>query len=151
MFRSIVLAQLVFVATSIAVPTTSGSPQDEQAIKSALAQFYEGWNAHDIDKMTAVYADDIDHINVLGEWHQGKTAIREDLARLHSSGRNIQKTYTIEKIRFVKPDVAVIQVRSLSTVCNIGTYVMTKQSGKWLVISFTNVNCPMTSASGEKS
>jgi hypothetical protein len=33
----------------------------------------------------------------------------------------------------------VIQVRSLSTVGNMGNYVMTKQSGEWLVVSFTHV------------
>jgi hypothetical protein len=25
--------------------------------------FYEGWNAHDANKMVSVYADDVDHIN----------------------------------------------------------------------------------------
>lgn len=49
------------------------------------------------------------------------------------------KTYSIEKIRFLKPDVAVVQVRPLSTGGNLGTYVMSKESGKWLTVSFTNV------------
>ncbi len=66
--------------------------------------------------------------------------MKEALAQFHAGpAKNSQKAYTIEKIRFVKPDVAVVQVRSISTVGNIGTYVLDKATGKWLVVSFTNV------------
>ncbi|WP_205514515.1 SgcJ/EcaC family oxidoreductase [Longitalea arenae] len=112
----------------------------ENAIRDLLARFYEGWNTHDVEKMVSVYADDIDHINVFGEWHKGKQVMKEALAQFHAGpAKNSQKAYTIEKIRFVKPDVAVVQVRSISTVGNIGTYVLDKATGKWLVVSFTNV------------
>ena len=147
MFRSTVLVLLtLFAATTV----SAQSPSAEQAIKAQLAIFYEGWNAHDVEKMVSIYADDIDHINTYGEWHKGKTEISEDIAKLHTSGRNVQKTYTVEKIRFLKPDVAVIQVRSLSTVGNIGTYVMTRQNDKWLVVSFTNVGYSLNPKAGEK-
>lgn len=77
---------------------------------------------------------------MFGEWHRGKAAIREDLMQLQAgSAKASHKTYTIEKTRFIKPDVAVVHVRSLSTVGNLGTYGMTKESGQWLVVSFTNV------------
>jgi hypothetical protein len=50
--------------------------------------------------------------------------------------RDSQKNYTIEKIRFLKPDVAVIQVSAQGTGGpNLGTYVMEKQK----TVSFTNV------------
>jgi uncharacterized protein (TIGR02246 family) len=115
--------------------------REEQAIKAVLARFYEGWNTHDGDKMVSAYADDIDHINVFGEWHQGKAAIREDIVQLHAGpAKNSHKDHTIEKVRFIKPDVAVVTVRSVSALGgNIGTYVMTKDTGQWLVVNFTNV------------
>lgn len=123
--------------------------EDERAIRQVLARFYDGWNAHDVEKMASVYSEDVDHINVFGEWHQGKASISEDLRLLHGN-KKIRpdgtpapagtKNHTIEKIRFASPDVAVIQVRSLSPGGgNLGTYVMTKSSGTWLVVSFTNV------------
>jgi uncharacterized protein (TIGR02246 family) len=95
--------------------------------------------------MVSVYAEDVDHINVFAEWHKGKPAIKEDLKQIHAGpAKNSHKTYTIEKTRFIKPDVAVVHVRSLSTVGNIGTYVMTKEFGRWLVVSFTNVSYELT-------
>lgn len=135
----------LFIVIVCALPTSvlfaqSDNSVEVAAIKEVLARFYEGWNTHDADKMVSAYAEDVDHINTYAEWQQGKPAIREAVKKFHAGpGKNSHKTYTIEKIRFIKPDVAVVQVRSFSTVGNLGTYVMTKDSGKWLVVSFTNV------------
>ena len=63
--------------------------EEKQAIRTVLARFYDGWNAHDPDVMISIYAEDVDHINVWGEWNKGKDEIRKDLAAIHSaSARN---------------------------------------------------------------
>ena len=119
----------------------TGSLTEEQAIRAVLARFFQGWNAHDADKMVSAYAEDIDHIDVFGEWHKGRETLRNELSRLHAGPlRNSQKNYTIEKIRFLKPDVAVVQVSTEGTGGpNLGTYVLEKQKAGWLTVSFTNV------------
>jgi uncharacterized protein (TIGR02246 family) len=133
------------LAIVLAAPLDARSPDasqsaEEAAIRSVLTRFYEGWNSHDVEKMISAYSEDVDHINTRAKWNQGKPAIREALSIFHSGpGKSDRKTYTVEKIRFIKPDVAVVHVRSLSAVGNIGTYVMTKPRGQWLVVSFTNV------------
>jgi hypothetical protein len=49
--------------------------------------------------MVSVFAEDIDHIDVFGEWHQGRAAIREDLAFVHAGPlRSSQKKFLVEKI-----------------------------------------------------
>jgi len=139
--RQLWLAQALLITAALTASGQQSSPSEEQAVRAVLARFYAGWNEHDADKMVSVYADDIDHIDVFGEWQKGRAALRADLARLHAGPlRTSQKTYKVEKIRFLKPDVAVIQVSSHSiNGDNIGTFVMEKQSGGWLTVSFTNV------------
>ena len=126
--------------TSISFSQSANAAEDS-AIRGLVHRFYEGWNAHDVEKMVSVYVDSIEHVNAFGEWHTGKQTMKETLIQFHASpaGKNSRKTITIEKIRFIKPDVAVALVRQISTVGNIGTFVLSKVSGKWLVESFANV------------
>lgn len=139
--RRLCLAGAFATAAALSARAQLTPVPEEQAVRTVLARFYDGWNAHDADKMVSAYAEDIDHINVFGEWQKGRATVRDELARLHAGPlQNSQKTYTIEKIRFLKPDIAVVQVSSRSiNGDNLGTYVMEKQKGTWVTVSFTNV------------
>ena len=135
---------LVLALIVVAAPSADAQPRsvsEEQAVRAVLARFYAGWNEHDADKMVSAYAEDIDHIDVFGEFQKGRATLRAELARLHAGPlRTSQKTYRVEKIRFLKPDVAIVQVSSHSiNGDNLGTYVMEKQKDGWLTVSFTNV------------
>lgn len=97
MRKRVLLTLLLALGTA---PTATQSPADEQAIRDVLKTFYDGWNAHDPEMMVSAYAEDIDHIDVFGEWHKSKTEIRKDLEFMHGPhgpARTSQKTYVIEK------------------------------------------------------
>ena len=80
---------LAFIGTVIVSAVVWAEAQnspagEEQAVRNTLARFYEGWNAHDPETMVSTYAEDVDHINVFGEWRKGKASIREDTAKIHA-------------------------------------------------------------------
>lgn len=136
----ILLALIVVLAT---VPMAAQSPSDDQAIRAVLKRFYDGWNAHDAEMMVSTYSEDMDHVNVFGEWHKGKAEILKDLQFMHGPkgpASTSRKDHVVEKIRFAAPEVAVVQVLSTSALGpNLGTYVLQKQNGQWLIVSFANV------------
>jgi hypothetical protein len=82
-FAAVAVVAAVCSMAQVRPDVPVAAADEEQAIRSFLARFYEGWNAHDVDKMVSIYADDIDHINVFGEWHKGKAEIRRDLTFVH--------------------------------------------------------------------
>lgn len=81
--------------------TAQAIPQiEDNAIRTVAATFYEGWNAHDPEKMASTFAEDIDFIDVFGEWRKGRAEVRDELARVHAGPfRNNHKEHKVEKIR----------------------------------------------------
>jgi uncharacterized protein (TIGR02246 family) len=139
--KLMLLAQvLIFAGASIGTGKAM-QPNEEDGIRAVVARFYEGWNAHDPDKMASTFAEDIDFIDVFGEWRKGRAEMRDELARVHAGPfRNNHKEHKVEKIRLMTPEIAVVQVSAVSQVRNLATYVLSKQQGKWLTLSFTNTD-----------
>jgi uncharacterized protein (TIGR02246 family) len=116
--------------------------KDEALIRKLLSQSEERWNKHDAEALAALQAEDIDHINTSGGWSKGREAIRKLWAQLFETRFKEDITEVkLEKIRFLKPDVAVAIVRIFhkrpaEATESLATFVMTKDGDKWQVVSY---------------
>ena len=116
--------------------------KDEALIRKLISQSEETWNKHNAEALAALQAEDVDHINTSGGWSKGREAIRKLWAQLFETRFKEDTTkMTLEKIRFLKPDVAVVIVRIFherpaEATESLATFVMTKDGDRWQVVSY---------------
>ena len=132
---------------SLASPTVNGankSPRqtDEEAIRQSSKAFVKAFNARDARAVAAQWTEDGDYMDETGQVYRGRDEIRREFQNYfaRSKGRTI-KVY-LNSIRFLKPDVAIIDGVSEVSPAPEGrpgngrySIVRVKQSGKWLVAS----------------
>jgi uncharacterized protein (TIGR02246 family) len=58
---------------------------DEQRIAALVGEVERAWNAHDMSRFGACFAEDADFINVRGWWWRGRGEIERNHALLHET------------------------------------------------------------------
>jgi uncharacterized protein (TIGR02246 family) len=114
--RYILMATLLAVAC---IPLTAEANMDsdrtsgEAAIKAVIVdRFLAGWNSHDAHLFASAFASDADFTNVRGVSVSGREAIEQFHARaFQKMFMQSHQTAEVMKIRFLKSDVAVVDVR----------------------------------------
>ncbi len=82
---------------------------DEAAIRSLYVSYDAAWNKGDVNALGAVWADDADHVDPDGRRVSGRAALEKDLAsRFATDLRGTRSVQTVEAVRLLKPDVAVV-------------------------------------------
>ena len=134
---ALLLASLVFAIPAHA-QTVPGTPADEQAIKALIAQHAASGQRDDIDGMVATQHDDVDERLADGRLLVGRAQVAEFYRSIAAGGphrlAHVHPTDGI-RIRFLKPDVAFVDVSSAS-MSGTGSrtpyfLVFTKIGGKW--------------------
>ena len=121
--------------------------QEEAALTALLDAFVEGWNAGDGEACARPFAADADFVAVTGLHVHGRELIaaghKEILATVF---RGVQMRQTVNSIRFLRPDVAALDV-TLGFVgegpfgipeTSLGV-VASKDEGTWLIVLFRNL------------
>jgi uncharacterized protein (TIGR02246 family) len=143
-FKVMVLATFLAVT---AANLDAQSPGDENAIRQRFADLDIAWNHHDAQQITnpQTAVSDADYINVSGGWTKGREAFAAVMARLQAGPfHDVQRHTVVEKIRFIRPDVAVVITTNVDRRGDAppsesrGTYVLSKEGGHWLLDSFQN-------------
>lgn len=137
------LLRPIVLLTTFAVSVFAAGVEDEQMIRKVVSDLYEAWNKHDAAAIVKDFTADHDHINTFGGWAKSKEQIQQAYVRGHAPGgpltRSGEKKHVVEKIKFLRPDVAVAIVHTTSTRNrDVSTWVLTKESNRWLVANFHN-------------
>ena len=152
---------------SLSAEANVGADQaaDKAAINAVLTdRFLAGWNAHDAHVLASAFAPDADFTNVRGVSASG----RENIEQFHAQAfqkmfMQSHQTAEVKKIRFLKPDVAVVDVRwemtgaltpdGISRPIRTGLLdlVFTSTSGSWLITVMHNVDLTAVAAASPAS
>ncbi len=150
------------MTTKTAGPTTN--PDDERAIRDVIAHCEAAWNAGDGADFAACMHHDVDFVGLLGERYQGKEIVESGHQHVLSTiYKGSKACYSVERIRFLKPDVAIAVIhqkitshlppaaiastarqRQLSDDLHDSeqraTLTLFKQTGRWKIVAFHNTS-----------
>ena len=140
-----ILLWLCLAATTANLPAQS--PDDEQAIRQRFAALDTAWNHHDAQQITnpQTATADADYINLVGGWTKGREPFVAMMTKLQAGPfHDITRHTIVEKVRFVRPDVAVVITTNVDRHGEAppsesrSTWVLSKEEGHWLLNSFQN-------------
>jgi uncharacterized protein (TIGR02246 family) len=152
---TLVLALLTPVLTILAGGRQSETAEhaaDEAAIRAVVAdRWMAGWNAHNVHQFASMFSEDADFTNVLGMSASGRGNIEKfHVAVFERYFKHSHQTGEVSKIRFLRPDIAAVDVRWQMTGAvddkgepiphrtGLANCVFTKSGGEWLVTIMHN-------------
>jgi uncharacterized protein (TIGR02246 family) len=130
-----------------AAPQNPGQDNDRAAIEKSVQNYMDAWNTHDVHAVAMTYAEDCDFVNNFGNLTHGRAGMEATFGPFMSGPYSAtRQTGTVRTIRFLKPDVAAVDVdwemtgaknpdgSPRPTRKGLHTLVMTKQGdGPWLI------------------
>lgn len=139
---------------------TSKMSIDEAAIRANVEQIAKGWNMKSAAEFAKPFAEDSDYVVSNGYHIKSMVAnVKEIQVVFETREKHSIVSNTVEQIRFLRPDVAVIHVLgarkvvqgdSTQEVKGRITMVMVKNKGKWEIVAFQNTPIQEFEAKGEK-
>jgi uncharacterized protein (TIGR02246 family) len=121
---------------------------DEKALHEMVYQLEAAWNAADGQGFAEAFAEDADFIHLLGGYYTGRAAIEAGHRMIFGTiykGSTVR--FSVEKIRFVRPDVAIVFLRQYLQFREGGaaselearpTILAEKHDGKWQIVHLQN-------------
>ncbi len=148
---------LLLGAAVYAQKVTEKKPADaSEAVRKTLKSYAEAFNKNDAEATAAfwgakgVYVD-----RDTGERTEGREALQADFAKLFKEHRGARLTANVTSVRFIKPDVAMVE--GTSTVFLPGeepnessfSTVLVKDAGAWLIDSVQETDTPSPPTAAE--
>jgi uncharacterized protein (TIGR02246 family) len=120
-----------------------GTPADEAAVRALVEQYQQAFNSNDPAKAVDVYAEHAVFVDETGRTLEGKPEIAKALTGGGSAANRVHLALTVEAVRFIKPDVALMRGRSTATGGDVPAgggsghwaVVAMKMAGQWKVVA----------------
>jgi uncharacterized protein (TIGR02246 family) len=111
LFTAIILTSLVFYPASA---QQNNQISAEEAIKIAINNYELAWNRHDPKSLAEQYHTDATWVNWFGAYYKGRAAIEQHYKTTHEGYFKATHftTRSVEDITLLKPDVAIVHVRT---------------------------------------
>lgn len=121
---------------------------DGRALHGMVYELEQAWNAADGTAFAAAFADDADFIHILGGYYTGRAAIEAGHRMIFGTiykGSTVR--YGVERIRFLRPDVALVFLRQHLQFFEDGqprelearpTIVAERAEDKWRIVAMQN-------------
>lgn len=146
-FMNIVSVLVLTAAGIFAQEAAKISEKDEKAIRANVEQMVRGWNMKSGAEYAKPFAADSDYVVINGIHIKGRAANAAGHQQIFDTIYKDQDiAATVEQIRFLRPDVAVVHVlaerylksdRNRTTKARL-TLMMVKNGGKWEIAAFQN-------------
>ena len=123
----------------------------EAEVRKAVQSFYGAFNSHDFGRVPEFTTEDWTHINPLGGWTRGRSAVVKELEEVHSSFlKGVTDTIEEMEVKFATAKVAIVTVPSKTSPYTspdgvrrenqrqIRTFIMVERGGRWLIMQDQN-------------
>ena len=147
------MAVIALAGLPLTAPGQKMVETDRKAIAAMMDRFVGAWNMHDAKAFAAVFAEDADFTNWRGTGTSGRSKIEEFHAPMFATiFKNSHQTYTAIKTRFIRPDVAAVDVHCEMTGAmdaqgnprpdrqGLLNFVMAKNDGQWQIVVMHNLD-----------
>lgn len=147
------MAVIALAGLPLTAPGQTMVETDRKAIAAMMDRFVGAWNMHDAKAFAAVFAEDADFTNWRGTGTSGRSKIEEFHAPMFATiFKNSHQTYTAIKTRFIRPDVAAVDVHWEMTDAmdaqgnprpdrqGLLNFVMAKNDGQWQIVVMHNLD-----------
>jgi len=144
---AVAMAGIWSCGMAVAAQDGASEAKDHAAIEKAVQNYMDTWNRHDVHAVAMTYTEDCDFVNNFGQLTHGRAGMEQMFGPFMTGVySDTHQTGTVRTIRFLKPDVAAVDVdwemtgaknpdgTPRPTRKGIHSLIMTKQSdGEWLI------------------
>jgi uncharacterized protein (TIGR02246 family) len=110
MHASLVAALFVTLGMApLGTPQSKPAAADDTAVRDLVTQYGNGREKGDAAAVAALFTADADQLVSSGEWRRGREALVKGVMSSTQSGG--KRTTTVETVRFLTPDSAIVDAR----------------------------------------